>query len=82
MIVLCEATYLQVKYKDDGREFVSVLEFATIHCTFPLLNVWATYLLAYQVSSVIIQTCPYSERLTPQHFWCKEGYQNQSKELY
>lgn len=51
--------YSRVKYRDDGRELVSWLEFATIHCTFPFLNAWISYYLAYQISVSMILTCPY-----------------------
>lgn len=35
--------YGRVKYKDDGRELVSIVEFITIHVTFPVLNAWISY---------------------------------------
>lgn len=71
-----------MKYKDDGREFVSVLEFITIHCTFPLMNAWVTEQLFYQISSLFIQTCPFSQRLQPNYFWCAQGYIVQTRQQY
>ena len=45
--VFAEIIYLRIKYKDDGRELVSWLEFVTIHMTFPLLNAWMSYVVCY-----------------------------------
>jgi hypothetical protein len=35
--------YSRVKYRDDGREKVSFMEFVTIHVTFPLMSAWFSY---------------------------------------
>jgi hypothetical protein len=37
--------YNRVKYRDDGREKVSFVEFVTIHVTFPVMNAWISYQL-------------------------------------
>ena len=52
--------YGRVKYKDDGRELVSIVEFITIHVTFPVLNAWISYQLAYQIIIVMAESCPWS----------------------
>ncbi len=52
--------YRRVKYKDDGRELVSMVEFITIHVTFPILNAWISYMLAYQIMITLAQSCPWT----------------------
>ncbi len=52
--------YRQVKYKDDGRELVGIVEFITIHVTFPVLNAWISYQLAYQFIVLLAESCPYA----------------------
>ena len=74
--------YISVKYKDDGREFVTVLEFITIHCTFPALNAWLTYQLLYQTAQIITASCPYSQRLNPPYFYCTKGLDTETPEQY
>jgi hypothetical protein len=74
--------YISVKYKDDGREFVTVLEFITIHCTFPALNAWLTYQLLYQTAQLITASCPYSQRLNPPYFYCTKGLVTETPEQY
>ena len=49
-----------MKYKDDGRELVSWFEFLTIHVTFPVINAWISYQLAYEINVVLALTCPYT----------------------
>jgi hypothetical protein len=49
-----------VKYKDDGRELVGIVEFITIHVTFPVLNAWISYQLAYQFIVLLAESCPYA----------------------
>jgi uncharacterized membrane protein len=39
--------YRKLKYKDDGREQVPILDFVTIHITFPVLNAWSSYQVVY-----------------------------------
>ena len=46
-VVIVTLIYERVKYKDDGRELVGLVEFITIHVTFPVLNCWISYMLAY-----------------------------------
>ena len=35
--------YNQVKYKDDGRDVVTMFDFISIHVTFSVINAWMTY---------------------------------------
>lgn len=35
--------YLKIKYRDDGRDYVSAKEFLAIHCTFSVLHAWISY---------------------------------------
>ena len=39
--------YKMIKYKDDGRDFVSLREFVAIHMTFSILHAWLTYFLIF-----------------------------------
>lgn len=39
--------YLKVKYLDDGRDYVSIKEFFSVHVTFSVLNSWMTYFFCY-----------------------------------
>ena len=39
--------YRPLKYKDDGRDVVTFLDFLTIHCTFPAINAWISYQLYF-----------------------------------
>ena len=41
--------YSPLKYKDDGRDIVSVIDFVTIHMTFPAINAWVSYQLYYTI---------------------------------
>jgi hypothetical protein len=45
--------YRKVKYLDDGRDYVSSMEFLAIHVTFSVLNSWMTYFVIYNFFSVI-----------------------------
>jgi len=38
---------------------VGLVEFVTIHVTFPVLNGWISYMLAYQLMIILAQSCPY-----------------------
>jgi len=40
-------TYRKIKYKDDGRDFVSISEYVTIHVGFSVLYSWCTYMMFY-----------------------------------
>jgi hypothetical protein len=39
--------YKEIKYKDDGRDHVSFMDFICIHITFPAIDAWASYLLIF-----------------------------------
>jgi len=63
-----------VKYRDDGRELVTWLEYLTIHTTFPFLNAWASYYLTYTISVLMITMCPYSRPDLKDKIWCNGDY--------
>ena len=69
--------YNRIKYRDDGRELVSWFEFVTIHMTFPCLNAWLTYALCYQISDVMLLSCPYlgplKKGIVTPNWWCIGG---------
>jgi hypothetical protein len=35
--------YRRVKYLDDGRDYVSIKEFFSVHVTFSVINSWVSY---------------------------------------
>jgi hypothetical protein len=39
--------YRKIKYQDDGRDYVSIKEFFSVHVTFSVLNSWMTYFFCY-----------------------------------
>jgi hypothetical protein len=41
--------YRKIKYLDDGRDYVSIKEFISVHCTFSVINSWMTYFLCYHL---------------------------------
>lgn len=41
--------YKRIKYLDDGRDYVSIKEFFSVHCTFSVINSWTTYFLCYNL---------------------------------
>lgn len=41
--------YKRIKYLDDGRDYVSIKEFLSVHCTFSVINSWTTYFLVYNM---------------------------------
>lgn len=45
--------YLKIKYRDDGRDYVSAKEFLAIHCTFSLLHAWFSYCLYFSIFVMI-----------------------------
>lgn len=45
--------YRRVKYLDDGRDYVSFMEFLAIHVTFSVLSCWMTYFVTYNLFSLI-----------------------------
>ena len=49
--------YVPIKYKDDGRDIVSFIDFVTIHVTFPAINAWITYFLYYTIIVTVTTVC-------------------------
>jgi hypothetical protein len=47
--------YRKIKYKDDGRDYVSALEFLSIHMTFSILHSWVTYFTIFNFFQSIDQ---------------------------
>ena len=41
--------YRKIKYLDDGRDYVSVKEFFSVHVTFSVLNSWVTYFAIFNL---------------------------------
>ena len=42
-LVTTYLVYEPLKYKDDGRDVISIADFITIHVTFPAINAWVSY---------------------------------------
>lgn len=49
--------YRPVKYKDDGRDIVSFVDYVTIHVTFPGINCWVSYQLYYAMMLTTTTVC-------------------------
>lgn len=49
--------YSPLKYKDDGRDVVSFIDFITIHATFPAINAWISYQLYYYLAITSTTIC-------------------------
>ena len=49
--------YEPLKYKDDGRDVVSVADFFTIHVTFSAINAWITYQMYYCIMVTFATLC-------------------------
>ena len=49
--------YRPLKYKDDGRDVVSFIDFITIHCTFPAINAWISYQMFYSAMITVTTIC-------------------------
>ena len=45
--------YARLKYHDDGHDFVSRLEFLSLHLTISLLAAWLTYICAFSMFNSI-----------------------------
>ena len=56
--VLHYLIYRTVKYKDDGRDLVTPLDFVTIHVTFPFISAWVSYQIVYTASIALCALCP------------------------
>ena len=71
--------YSPLKYKDDGRDVVSFIDFITIHGTFPSINAWISYNLYYYLAITVTTICDtdYFDNITSDY--C-EDYTN-SKDL-
>jgi len=55
--------YQPLKYKDDGRDVVSLADFITIHATFPAINAWVSYQLYFSVLATAATICDTFENL-------------------
>jgi hypothetical protein len=50
--------YTKIKYKDDGRDYVSLKEFLSIHFTFSVLHACLTYYVIYSLmANLELQFC-------------------------
>ena len=49
--------YEPVKYKDDGRDVVTMADFITIHVTFPVMNAWVTYQMYFCMMASVTTIC-------------------------
>lgn len=49
--------YSAVKYKDDGRDIVSLADFITIHVTFPAINAWISYQIFFLAELTFTYIC-------------------------
>lgn len=41
--------YTNIKYKDDGRDYVTLSEYVSIHMTFSVMHSWITYFMFYNL---------------------------------
>jgi len=57
-VVLHALIYRRVKYKDDGRDLVTVADFVALHVTFPFINAWVSYQIVYVSSIALCAMCP------------------------
>jgi hypothetical protein len=57
-VVLHYLIYSTVKYKDDGRDVVTMIDFLSIHVTFPYISAWVTYQIVYTASIALCALCP------------------------
>ena len=64
--------YSPLKYKDDGRDVVSFIDFITIHGTFPSINAWISYNLYYYLTITVTTICDtdYFDNVTSNY--CKD----------
>ena len=56
-LVIYYTIYRPLKYKDDGRDVVSWIDFLTIHGTFPAINAWVSYQLYYCLELSFTTVC-------------------------
>ena len=59
--------YRDIKYKDDGRDSVSLWDFIAIHVTFPLFNAWFTYQVIFVLFLLMTNICPWDYRHDKPH---------------
>jgi len=72
-LVLHFLIYKTTKYKHDGRDLVSFVDFISIHCTFPIMNAWITYQTLYVFFMTLATICPEKARPGQTDFnlrWC------------
>lgn len=71
-LVIYYTIYRPLKYKDDGRDVVSWIDFLTIHGTFPAINAWVSYSLYYCLEICFTTICQtsYIDNLTSE--FCKD----------
>ena len=74
-VVIHYLIYRPLKYKDDGRDVVTLLDFLTIHCTFPAINAFISYQLYFCLMLTATTVCDttYLKQLETQ--FCTE-YEN------
>ena len=56
-VVIHYLIYRPLKYKDDGRDVVTLLDFLTIHCTFPAINAFISYQLYFCLMLTATTVC-------------------------
>ena len=56
-IIVQYLIYQPLKYKDDGRDVVSFIDFITIHVTFPTINAWISYNLYFSLMVTAATIC-------------------------
>ena len=76
--------YKTTKYKDDGRDLVSGVDFVSIHCTFPAMNAWVTYQTLYVFLMTLSAVCPEKAQSWQKNLsydWCNK-WQGLDENLY
>ena len=59
------------------------VEFVTIHCTYPIINAWMSYNLAFEFIAVLSQYCPYDPKPdSKQWYFCTGNPDNLSESAY
>lgn len=74
--------YSPLKYKDDGRDVVSFIDFITIHGTFPAINSWISYNMYYYLTITVTTICDtaYFDHVTSSY--CSDFSDNTNVENY
>ena len=75
--------YKTTKYKDDGRDLVNMIDFISIHCTFPAMNAWISYQTLYVLFMTMAAICPneYTDKEGDLLKIC-DSYKSLDKDLY